>query len=179
MKFNQQAVLNASVDEVDLEKWLFTLSDSEYQAAARGHRGAGVFTEDGVRGSINVESIGGTLMVQHYHAVRTQPERVAMLSKRTRGYVFHLIPVHFLVRWTLAAKFRTSETTTFSCTVELEMSPLIRLAAALIATPYFLRKHVDEETRGFATDIDRKLALRVINNTISRAGIRAAVPTDD
>ena len=54
------------------------------------------------------------------------------------------------------------------------MSPLIRLAAALIATPYFLRKHVDEETRGFATDIDRKLALRVINNTISRAGIRAA-----
>ena len=69
MKFNQQAVLNASVDEVDLEKWLFTLSDSEYQAAARGHRGAGVFTEEGVRGSINVESIGGTLMVQHYHAV--------------------------------------------------------------------------------------------------------------
>ena len=59
------------------------------------------------------------------------------------------------------------------------MSPLIRLAAALIATPYFLRRHVDEETRGFATDIDRKLALRVINNTISRAGIRAAVPTDD
>ena len=68
MKFNQQAVLNASVDEVDLEKWLFTLSDSEYQATARGHRGAGVFTEDGLRGSINVESIGGTLMVQHYHA---------------------------------------------------------------------------------------------------------------
>jgi hypothetical protein len=78
MKFNQQAVLNASVDEVDLEEWLFTLSDSEYQAPARGHRGAGVFTEDGVRGSINVESIGGTLMVQHYHAVSAQPERVAM-----------------------------------------------------------------------------------------------------
>ncbi len=31
MKFNQQAVLNASVDEVDLEEWLFTLSDSEYR----------------------------------------------------------------------------------------------------------------------------------------------------
>lgn len=61
MKFNQQAVLNASVDEVDLEKWLFTLSDSEYQATARGHRGAGVFTEDGLRGSINVESIAAPL----------------------------------------------------------------------------------------------------------------------
>lgn len=179
MKFNQQAVLNASVDEVDLEKWLFTLSDSEYQATARGHRGAGVFTEDGLRGSINVESIGGTLMVQYYHAVSAQPERVALLSTRTRGYVFHLIPVLFLVRWTLTARPRTSETTTFSCTVEIEMSPLTRLAAALIATPYFLQKHVDEETHGFATDIERKLARRVINNTISRARIRAAVPTDD
>ena len=55
MKFTQQAVIDAPIDRVDLEKWLFTLSDSEYQAAAHGHRAAGTFTEDGVRGTINVE----------------------------------------------------------------------------------------------------------------------------
>jgi hypothetical protein len=161
MRFTQQAILNAPVDDVDLENWLFTLSDSEYQASARGHLGAGTFIEDGVRGSVNLESIGGTLMVQHYHAVSTRANRVEMLSKRTRGYVFHVIPVHFLVHWTLTATPETSETTTFECAVELKMSPLIRLAATLIATRYFLRKHVDEETPGFAADINRKLASRL------------------
>jgi hypothetical protein len=51
--------------------------------------------------------------------------------------------------------------TAFSCTAETEMPAIVRIAAALIATPYFLRKHrkhVDEETPNFAADINRKLA---------------------
>ena len=35
--------LNAPSDEIDLEAWLFGLSDADYQACARGHHGAGVF----------------------------------------------------------------------------------------------------------------------------------------
>ncbi len=107
MKFSHQAVISAPVDRVDLEEWLFTLSDSDYQAAARGHRAAGTFTENGVRGTVNVESMGGTLMVQHYHAVSAEPTRVEMLSTRSHAYVMHLIPVHFLVRWTMTATPRT------------------------------------------------------------------------
>ena len=38
MKFSHQAAINVPVDRVDLEEWLFTLSDSEYQAAAKGQR---------------------------------------------------------------------------------------------------------------------------------------------
>ena len=158
MKFTQQAVIDAPIDQVDLENWLFTLSDADYQAASRGHRGAGSFIEDGVRGTVNFESIGGTLMVQHYHEVSAEPTRVEMLSKRTRAYVFHLIPVHFLVRWTMTATPRTSDTTTFGCTVEVEMPAWLRVAAGSILTPYFLRKHVDEEAPNFAADISRKLA---------------------
>ena len=30
--------------DIDLESWLFGLSDQDYQACARGHHGAGVFT---------------------------------------------------------------------------------------------------------------------------------------
>ena len=40
MKFTQQAVINAPVEQVDLEDWLFTLSDSDYQATAKGHKAA-------------------------------------------------------------------------------------------------------------------------------------------
>lgn len=144
----------------DLDKWLFTLSDEDYQAASKGHRAAGGFIQDGIRGTINVETIGGTLMVQHYHEVSAKPTRVEMLSKRTRGYVFHLIPTHFQVRWTMAATPRTANTTTLRCTVEVKMPALLRLAAASIFTPYFLRKHVEEETPLFAADITRKLVAR-------------------
>ena len=35
--------LNAPSDEIDLEAWLLGLSDADYQACAKGHRGAGVF----------------------------------------------------------------------------------------------------------------------------------------
>ena len=112
-------------------------------------------------GTVKVESIGGTLMVQHYHAVGAGPTRVEMLSKRSRGYVMHLIPVHFLVRWTMAAASRTTDTTTFDCTVEIEMPTLVRFAARLTGAPYFVRKHVKAEAPNFAADIERKLRARV------------------
>jgi hypothetical protein len=65
MKFTQQALLNAPIDQVDLEQWMFSLSDAEYQQAARAHRAAGTFVDNGVRGTVNVESMGGTLIIQH------------------------------------------------------------------------------------------------------------------
>jgi hypothetical protein len=43
VKFSQKAVIDASVSEIDLEGWLFALSDSDYQAAAKGHLGSGTF----------------------------------------------------------------------------------------------------------------------------------------
>ena len=62
--------LNEPSDEIDLEAWLFGLSDADYQACARGHHGAGVFADEQGRGMVNVESIGGNLIVQHYRPVR-------------------------------------------------------------------------------------------------------------
>ena len=157
MKFTHESVINAPVDAIDLEDWLFTLSDTDYQAASRGHRAAGTFTEDGVRGMVNVETVGGALMVQHYHEVSAAPGRVEMLSERTQAWLYHVIPTHFGVRWTMTATARTSDTTTFACTVELDLPAWLRVASALIGTSYFLRKHVEEEAPNFAADISRKL----------------------
>jgi hypothetical protein len=158
MKFSHQAVIHAPAEQVDLESWLFTLSDSDYQSAARGHRAAGTFTEDGRRGSVNVESIGGAMMIQHYLERDAGPVRVEMLSNRSQAYLFHLFPVHVQVRWTMTAEAKTAETTEFTCEVEIQMPTILRVAAALIAMPYFVRKHVEEETPGFVADIERKLS---------------------
>ena len=93
--------LDVASGDVDLEGWLFGLSDADYQACAKGHRGAGVFTDDLGRGMINVESIGGNLIVQHYRAVHADRGSVEMYSQASRVYLFHVVPVPAGVRWTL------------------------------------------------------------------------------
>jgi len=61
------AVINAPIEKIDLPTWAFALPDKEYQGCSPAHVAAGFTTApDGKRMSINVEVIGGSLMVQHY-----------------------------------------------------------------------------------------------------------------
>ena len=61
------AIINAPIEQVDIPKWCFTLPEKEYQGCSPAHIAAGFTTApDGTRMSINVETIGGSLMVQHY-----------------------------------------------------------------------------------------------------------------
>ena len=68
------AMINAAVDAIDIPGWLFGLHDAEYQRCSPAHvAAAATASDDGRRMSINVETIGGFLMVQHYveeHAAR-------------------------------------------------------------------------------------------------------------
>ncbi|MET0134295.1 MAG: hypothetical protein ABW215_11955 [Kibdelosporangium sp.] len=157
MKHTGMVTLNVPADRVDLEDWLFTLSDAEYQACARGHRAAGTFVQGGLRGSVNVEAIGGHLIVQHYQEVSAKPSRVEMLSKRSRVYLFHLVPATIQVRWTMAVEARTENTSEFRCTVELTMAPLLRFLGAMSLLGFAIRAHTVEETKLFGDDIVRKI----------------------
>ena len=148
--------LNAPSDEVDLEAWLFGLSDADYQACARGHRGAGVFTDEQGRGMINVESIGGNLIVQHYRSVRADRGYVEMYSPASRVYLFHLVPVAAGVRWTLEVAPQGATASDFACTVQVHLRPVLGVLARLSFLGHFLASHVDEEARGFAADITHK-----------------------
>lgn len=61
------ATINAPIDKVDIPAWCFSLPEKEYQGCSPAHIAAGFTTApDGRRMSINVEVIGGSLMVQHY-----------------------------------------------------------------------------------------------------------------
>ena len=65
-----EAQINAPKEVLNLHDWVFSLSDKDYQTTARGHIGAGSSTHvDGTRTSVNVESVGGNLLVQHYVAI--------------------------------------------------------------------------------------------------------------
>jgi hypothetical protein len=61
------AVVKAPIEFVDVSTWLFNLPDAEYQRCSPAHiAAAATMTDDGRRMSINVETIGGSLMVQNY-----------------------------------------------------------------------------------------------------------------
>jgi hypothetical protein len=61
------AIINAPIDKVDIPAWCFSLPEREYQGCSPAHIAAGFTTApDGKRMSVNVENIGGSLMVQHY-----------------------------------------------------------------------------------------------------------------
>ena len=160
--------LSEPSDQIDLEAWLFGLSDSDYQACAKGHQAAGVFIDEQGRGMINVESIGGNLIVQHYRLVHGERALVEMHSPASRVYLFHLIPVAAGVRWTLEATPETATASDFACTVQVDLPPVLAFLGRLSLLGYFLGRHVDEEARGFAADITRKS--RSTSPTASRTG---------
>lgn len=61
------AIINAPFEQIDIPKWCFSLGEREYQECSPAHIAAGFTTApDGKRMSVNVEIIGGSLMVQHY-----------------------------------------------------------------------------------------------------------------
>jgi hypothetical protein len=75
------ATINAPIDRVDIPTWCFTLPELEYQACSPAHCSAGSTTApDGRRMSINVEILGGSLMVQHYIEEIGQPDHLRLVS---------------------------------------------------------------------------------------------------
>ena len=75
------ATVNAPIEKVDIPSWCFALPESEYQACSPAHCSAGAtISPDGRRMSINVEIIGGSLMVQHYVEEIAEPHHLKLAS---------------------------------------------------------------------------------------------------
>ncbi len=155
-----RAALDVPSDAVDVEAWLFALSDADYQACAAGHRGAGVSSDALGWGMVNVESIGGNLIVQHYRCVQADRGSVEMYSPASRVYLLHLVPVTAAVRWTVAVTPRSATASELTCVVEVDLPAGLGLLAGLSLLGRFLGRHVAEEARGFADDIGRKRSAR-------------------
>jgi hypothetical protein len=156
MKSTSQAEINHPASRIDLMEWLSTLSDRDYQACSRSHRAAGTFREAGTLGMVNVESVGGHLLVQHYLAAKSSPNHVVMHSKNSRVYVMHLVPATIEVIWTLQILRKDSQSCVLHCTVETRMPAFLNFVATLGLLPLFLRWHVQEEAPLFARDMARK-----------------------
>lgn len=75
------AIIDAPVERVDIPTWCFSLGEKDYQDCSPAHIAAGFTTApDGRRMSINVEVIGGSLMVQHYVERLAKPDHLILES---------------------------------------------------------------------------------------------------
>jgi hypothetical protein len=75
------AIINAPIDKIDIPSWCFALTESEYQACSPAHCTAGTTTApDGRRMSINVEILGGSVMVQHFVEEVAKPDHLRLVS---------------------------------------------------------------------------------------------------
>jgi hypothetical protein len=74
-------VIHAPIEKIDIPAWCFSLSEAEYQGCSPAHYSAAVTTApDGRRMSINVEVIGGSVMVQHYVEEVSEPNHLRLVS---------------------------------------------------------------------------------------------------
>ena len=88
--------------------------------------------------------------------------------------MLHLVPVVASVRWMLTVTSRTASSSEFTCTVNVDLHPALRVMGSLMALGIFLKRHVDEETAGFVADISRKHR----DNTISSTFIQPTPETE-
>lgn len=76
------AIINAPIDQIDIPQWCFNLAEGEYQGCSPAHVSAAITTApNGQRMSINVEVIGGSLMVQHYVETLSRKDRLVLDSE--------------------------------------------------------------------------------------------------
>lgn len=75
------AIINAPIDRIDIPQWCFNLPEREYQSCSPAHVSAGITTApNGERMSVNVEVIGGSLMVQHYLEAVSRKDHLVLES---------------------------------------------------------------------------------------------------
>ena len=97
------SIINAPIEKVDIPEWCFNLSEQEYQSCSPAHVSAGsTSTPEGKRMSINVEIIGGSLMVQHYIETIGQKDHLLLNSESDVFTPAGRTKIH--VTWELSVK---------------------------------------------------------------------------
>lgn len=158
MHFSHDVSIPAPESSINLPDWLFGLTEEDYDACARGHRAIGTVGNTQRLGMVNVESIGGSLLVQHYATRRAERNHVTMVSKASRAYMMHMVPVKIGVKWDMRVVADSPKSSRFHCELDVDMPVMVRLLGLTIGTPFFIRQHLVEETVGFARDIASKIA---------------------
>jgi hypothetical protein len=162
------AIINAPLEMVDIPSWCFSLRDDEYQACSPAHyAGAATTAPDGRRMSINVEVVGGSMMVQHYVEEIGEPDHLRLVSHSDLFTPTGRTKID--VMWDLRVRRRDDQSCEFTNTVRSAAPPemLDFLARQGLAFEPFRAArqpnsvaHNRQETPMFAKSIERHALAR-------------------
>jgi putative intracellular protease/amidase len=158
------ATIHAPIEKVNIADWLLHLPDAEYQRCAQAHLAAGCSTTDHGRPmSINVETIGDAMVIQHYVAEIHEPHFCRMVS--TSDSISPAGRTKLQVVWELSVKKIDQETCEYtnhihSTAIDQTLAFLkahdIPFELARDARQHASHAHNHEETPKFAKSIERK-----------------------
>lgn len=75
------AIIDAPFEKIDIPAWLYSLPTAEYKRCSPDHIACGAtFADDGTRMSINVERIGGAMLIQNYVEAHADPHDLKLVS---------------------------------------------------------------------------------------------------
>jgi putative intracellular protease/amidase len=168
------ATINLPIEKVNIAAWLFHLPDAEYQRCAQAHIAAGSSTaDDGRPMSINVETIGDALVVQHYRAEIHEPHFCRMVS--ISDSISPAGRTKLQVVWELSVRKIDTQTCEYtnhihSTAIDQTLAFLeehnIPFESAREARQRASHAHNLEETPKFAKSIER----RALDHSISNGG---------
>ena len=163
VKSSFSATIHAPMEKRDIPSWCFTLPESEYQSASPAHNACGATTTpDGRRMSINVEILGGSLMVQHYVEEIGEPDHLRLVSHSDLFTPTGRTKVGVI--WDLRVRKIDDQTCEFTNTVHSFATPELLDFLGKQGMPWEVfqaaRKPISEahnrqETPGFAKSIER------------------------
>ena len=156
MIFTHEASIPLDARDIHLDEWLFNLSEKDYKACAHGHRAVGTIGGSHCEGMVNVESMAGALIIQHYKTELLEAGHVRLFSDKSRAYLMHLIPFALQVGWEMQVFGVSANESTLRCTIDVRNPLWVRFVGFFNATNYWIRQHLIEETQGFARDLSRK-----------------------
>lgn len=151
-------LIDVPCSEINLPAWLWEMIDIEYQRCSNSHWAMGISRSSHTKPvSINVETVGGHLMIQHFVEDISQPDHLSLVSERSDLYIFHLIHTHMTVIWEMTVTQSERERALFTCRVIAESrSWFLKLLSWISLAPFFVKKHVEGETVTFAESIAGK-----------------------
>jgi len=156
MEFTHTVPVPAAADTLDLAGWIFGMTDEEYRACAEGHYAMGIVGAEKRLGVVNVEQIAGTLIIQHYSTVVAERNHVRFESGASEAFLMRTVPFTMRVWWNMTLMSARAASSELRCSIGFDAPNWVSAAGALVGNSHFLRKHLVEETGGFARDIARK-----------------------
>lgn len=158
MRVTKSFEISLPKQAIDLYQWVTEMTDADYASYARGHKAMGSYFRDGHFNMVNVEMIGNEMIVQHYILRDHRRDRVTFYSDKTKAYVLRWFPAVVGVPWEMEVRAKGPNRSELVCTIGADFPSRMLAFAAYIngLGGLFLRRHLNEEGKAFARDMERK-----------------------